>query len=550
MRKTTKKINKLIKLLVALSILFIALTGCSVIERIAEYNLERLYEEKEEVVDNTLYLPESTYVKNAIELTMVNAKTLNPIEPIDYTVDQVLKLVYQSVLKLNEDSSLENGLVSQYEKISETVYRFTISDLAMFHNDSPVLTKDIKYSFDMIRDTIDSPYEYSLSYIEAITEINEKVFEVKFKTLDYFNLYSLTFPIISEEYMESDDFKALMPIGSGPYKYENFQSMLRFDLIRSDNYMYDKPKADRVTVTIIRKHEDAYNMFLSKRIDLHNPRITIWEYYADDQKIETYTYDSSLFYYIGINHDNYLLNETVGRQLVATTIPFESIRKDGFLDHLNSTILPIKSTHILSINMDSYIGFKYGESYFNSLYARKNLPKYMMSLRETGNYILDYSPVTLKVIYNSDNYYSYKIVQILEANQSVPQLIYNYEALDSESYKLALEEKNYDLFIGVIKTGIIPDLKSIYTTNGGQNLGGYSSINMNGLLSTYRKISNEEQFINQLENLAKVAMDELPIIPLGFLENGLFVHEFVGLGAKPNSFNNYNNLEGLEIIGN
>ena len=74
----------------ALSLVVTVFTGCSVVEQIAGYNLERLYEEKEEVVDTTIYLPESTYIKDTIELAMINPKTLNPIEPIDYSIDQVV----------------------------------------------------------------------------------------------------------------------------------------------------------------------------------------------------------------------------------------------------------------------------------------------------------------------------------------------------------------------------------------------------------------------------------------------------------------------------
>lgn len=536
------------KQIIILTLLITSLTSCSVIEQIAEYNLDRLYEEKEEVIDTTIYLPESTYVKDSIELSMINPVTLNPLEPIDYSIDQVLKLVYQPVFVLDEYSSLTLGLISEYEKISEKVYRFTIDESAYFHSGLPLEVKDVQYSFDLIKGNEFSPYHYATKYIEAITEINEKVFEVKFISLDYFNLYSLTFPVLSKEYLKSDEYDPMYPIGSGPYQYKAFQSMIRFDLTRYNNYNHENAKATNVIINIIRQQDDDYNMFLSKRIDIHNPLITLWESYSDDRKIQTYEYDSSLFYYFGLNHNNFLLDNPVGRRLVATSIPYEDITKDAFLGHLNKTVLPIQSTNNLTINMDPYLGTMNNDSYYNHLYSYDMLPTYVTQLRDDNKYMIDYVPVTLNVIYNMDDYYSKEIVNTLIEHDGPAQLVYNYVGLDSESYRQALTDKEYDLFIGIIKTGVIPDLASIYTSTGAINVGGYNSINMNGLISTYRKVNNETQFISQLENLSKVAAEELPIIPLGFLENGLFVHEFVGTGATPSNFNIYHNLEGLEII--
>jgi len=541
-----QKVSKLIQLL-GITIFVMSFSGCSVIEQIAEYNLERLYEEKEVVVDDTIYIPKSTYIKDSIEITMANPISLNPLDPVDYTIDQALKLIYQPIFKLSDSFELENGCISTYEKISEKAYRFTIDENASFHDDIPLTSEDIVYSFDYITKTIDSPYGYSIDYIEAITAISEKVFEVKFNTLDYYNLYALTFPIISKEYCTSDEYDPLRPIGSGPYEYSGFQTMIRLDLVRNPSFMGDAPLAPKITINIIREDDGDYNMFVAKRIDVHGPQITFWEDYSDDTKIQDFSYDSPYYFYLGFNHNNYFVKDIVGRQFIASVFPYDSIDEEVFLNHLSRTTLPLMPSHVLSKSMDPYYSEILPTSYYSRRYSKSMYPVYLKLLRQDIRYLVDYSPITLDLVYNTDDYYQSKIIEHLKQNFSLPQLKFNYVGLNAIDYKAALDLNDYDMFLGVIKTNIIPDFTTLYSTTGPLNIGGFSSINLNGLLSTYKKVNNKEHFIKQLENLSKVVTDELPIIPLGFLENGLFIHELIVPHAKPNFYNIYYGFENIEF---
>ncbi len=115
---------------IALAVMLVS--GCSMLEQIAEYNLERLNEEREVVVDDTLKLPESTYVKDTFELALENPTTLNPLDSLAYDADQVMKLVYDAVFSVTGDVTLENELITSYDKLSEKVYRFILKEEAVF----------------------------------------------------------------------------------------------------------------------------------------------------------------------------------------------------------------------------------------------------------------------------------------------------------------------------------------------------------------------------------------------------------------------------------
>lgn len=542
-----KQIKRLIQ---SLSIILVIMlfSGCSVIEQIAEYNLERLEEEKEVNIDNTLKLPESTYVKQNIELTMSNPKSLNPLDKTEYTISQALNLIYQPVLNLDSDYKLNNGITQSFEKVGEKVYRFTINDKAIFHNEIPVLAKDVIYSFDYLSKNIESPYYFATKYIEGITEVSDKVFDVKFIDLDYYNLYALVFPIISKDYLESDEYDALKPIGSGPYKYKEFQTMIRLELEQNTAYMEGTPKARYVFANIVREPIDDYNMFLAKRTDVHSPLFTNWMSYSDDRLIEEYLYDSPFYYFIGINHNRSFVKSLNGRQLVASFVPYESIKKDAFLNHLNFVTLPIVSSHYLIKGMDPYYGVLDESSYYMRKYSKENQSKYLKAIDLETNNLIEYSPVILDLLYNLDDPYQIAIIDCFKNTKQLYQLKFNYVGLSKEAYLLAIDAGSFDLFVGSIKTGVIPNFEDVFKAEGILNKGKYVNMNINGLLSSYRKTDNSDLFIKQLENLSKVISDDLPIIPLGFLENGVFVHNQLGKGASPTHVNQYNQFDKIDIL--
>jgi len=542
-----KQVNKVINTIILMSLALI-LCGCQIIEDIAKYNLDNLDQEKTVEEDTTLTLPESTYVKDSIELSMINPITLNPLDSVDYTVEQVLKLIYEPIFVVGDHYELTSGIIADYEKASEKTYTFNLKSNILFHNNAVLTSKDVVYSYNYIKSQPNSTYDYVLDYIESIQALSDTSFSVRFKAIDYFNLYALTFPIISEDYLESEEYDSKVPIGSGAYRFVDLQTMLYMKLTQFDGYYADKPKIPNINISIVRTMTDHYNMFLSKRIDIHSPTKTWWEDYSDDSNIFVSDYCSPYFYYIGINHTLDFFSGKSQRQLLASDIPYELIKEDVFLGHFNLTSLPIETDWHISENLNTYFGRNDQDSYFMDLYKKENAVKYLEEIRKDKDYDLDHNPVIVTVIYDEDDPYQEKIAKCIEDEQSLYQMTCSFKGLDHDSYAQAISSGNYELYIGVYRNGLIPDLASIFKTSGALNYGKYDDMNINGLLSTYRKVLSKEQFSTQLENLSKVISDELPLIPLGYLENGIFLHNQISSGIKPNYFHIYNRITELELV--
>lgn len=522
-------------------------SGCSAIKRITSFNLNTETDQTQLDEASKLTLPETTYKKDALEITMNNTKTLNPLDPTDYTVDQVLKLIYDPLYAVNQDNSLSKNLVYSDEVIGPTSIRIKLEPNVTFHDGSPLEAKDVIFSFNYIKEHPGSTYDYCIPYIASITQIDDSTLDVVFTGTDRYNLYSLTFPIVSNAYVTSSEYKPLVPIGSGMYSCTRFQSMIDAELTVNPNYHRQLPTIEHVSVTITRKFEDGYNMFNAKRIDVFSPMQTNWHDYSNDTNLQIRTFDSPYFYYIGINLQNYMLREEDGRRLIATVIPYDKIKKEAFLGHFNFTTLPMLPVLQSVQQLDPYYSKNDENSYYMREYNSEKTYSYLKRLREAGFPIVEQVPLTFELIYNSDEMYQEYIAQQIESANLISSVTIHCVGLETQAYYDALKNSKYDLFLNTLKVSVIPDLASFYRTGGADNISRYSNVNLDGLLSSYRLVDNDAGFIKQIENISQVAADKLPIIPLGFLENGYFAHDQVSIIEATHYFNLYQNIVNMNI---
>lgn len=523
------------KRILSIIFLFVCIaSSCSVLEPIAKYNLDTLDEMNTSQKEVLQSLPESTYIKNNVELFAVDTKTLNPLDSVEYTIDQVLKVVYEPLFSIESNYQLEPVLAMSYEKTQEQVYQIELAQ-HFFHDQTAVTAADVLFSYQYIVNQPLSSYSYVSRYIESITILSDYKLEVKFKKIDWFNLYALTFPIVSKAYLESENYDPLYPIGSGMYRFEDFQAMQKMSFVRSETSDV-RPTIDRIDVTFVRKEEDAKLMFDSKRIDIYAPKDIIWEEYSDDNTVQTLAYTSPYFYYIGINHSDELLKNIAFRKLLASLIPYETIRKDVFLNHMILTQLPIFPDFDIVSQLDPYYVRLEEGSYYQSKYNEETVQEQKSNLMNFGMQIGSHSPIPLDIIYIDQNKTHEKIVALLQTGFAEQGITLNPIALNASDYQTKLTTGEFDLYVGKIKTGITPDITSLFHSTGQYNFGKFNDINVDGLLSSYRSVSTSEQMINQLQNLSKVFTNDLPIFPLGFSENALFIHDQVHGSLSPNFY--------------
>lgn len=510
--------------------LILITSSCSVIEQIAEFNVDKFTAEGGDEQKQIQTLPESDYVKNGIEVGINYSTTFNPLDSIDYTVIQFLQLVYQPLFELNQHFELTPVLAESYELIEGNTYRVSLKKGILFHDQTELTADDVVFSFYYLKQHSDF-YGYAAGLIEEIRKQDANTLQVKFYSNHYYNQYGLIFPIISQKYVSSKQYDPKHPIGTGGYQFHSLKRMLQLKLEKTNLNLTDsadfEPLPLYFTGLIVRDQKELHQMHLSKRVDLYAPRITYWNQFANDQSIETHYYSSPYFYYIGINHQ--VLDSVQKRDLVARSIPYDSIKKDVFLGHLEQVTLPILPGSHLAKQMEPELFNYQAESVYRSQYIEPTDKKPVLRNQQK-----------LRLIYNRTNFYQTKIAEITANKWPTDQVQPELVGLDTEAYKVALQNRDYDLFVGVIRTGFINDLASIYTTEGSLNFSKYSNPAIDMKLTGYLQFA-EKQLVDVHNELCEEVINDLPLIPLGYLQNSLFSTGQIQAEYQPNFTNVYHN---------
>jgi peptide/nickel transport system substrate-binding protein len=191
----------------------------------------------------------------------------------------ISQIIYSSLLKYNNKSELVNDLAESWE-ISEdkTTYTVKIRQDATWHDGEKVTASDVLFTLNLINNPdYKSPLRGNWQGVETSQKGD---YTVIFKTQNPYVgfVHNLTFGILPKHIWESipaDKFHLtdlnLEPIGSGPYKYANFQkdsdgNILSYKLNANPNYYAGKPFISKITFNFYGDEEEAIKAYNNKEI--------------------------------------------------------------------------------------------------------------------------------------------------------------------------------------------------------------------------------------------------------------------------------------------
>jgi peptide/nickel transport system substrate-binding protein len=154
-----------------------------------------------------------------------NPISLDPRMAVDAVSSQIIQVVFNGLVKKDQNSRLVPDLAVSWEMPDERTYVFRLRENVLFHNGKEFSAKDVKYTYDSIRDpALKSPKRESLEKIESIEIIDPHT--VKFHLSEPFApfMVNMTIGIVPHEaVMEmGDEYSATHPLGTGPFKFNSW----------------------------------------------------------------------------------------------------------------------------------------------------------------------------------------------------------------------------------------------------------------------------------------------------------------------------------------
>ncbi len=190
-------------MIINLLFVLLFLIGCSnnddaVPQDEVNYIIEETIEENDYVTNEVLSLnTEDNKKDDELRLAMHPPKTLNPIYNMDETVDQVLHLMFDTLVNIEVDGSVTANL-AEYWSINTADNSITIvlRDDVFWHDGEKLQADDVVYTIHAIKAAPDSIYKVNVDNISYAMELSPNTVQIFYNQPFSGMLQTLFLPIL------------------------------------------------------------------------------------------------------------------------------------------------------------------------------------------------------------------------------------------------------------------------------------------------------------------------------------------------------------------
>lgn len=453
-------------------------------------------------------------------------------------------LVYDSLLKLNSKIELEPAMAEKYE-ISEGGKKvvFTLKDGLKFHDGKPVTSKDVKFTLEAMA----SPdYKGDLqSYVQSIEGFKEfqggkekelkgivfkddKTVEINFSVpyspvlTNIGTLGILPQHIWGEVPVKDWATKTELlnkPIGSGPYKIEEFKAGEFVKLSANEDYYNGAPKLktfvfkvvkeETVSAELINGSIDIADISSIKKADMTTLK---------DSGIEIKQYPNSKMQYMGFNLRNEVLKDINIRTAIAYGIDRQSIL-DGLLEGKGVIINTPMVPSLWSYPKEGLVEYKFDEAKAKELLEKAGYK----DTNNNGIVDKDGKELEFTLTVPTGDTVREKTATVIQQNLAKIGIKINLEMLEFKAtMNKVVGNHEFDLYLMGNTLEADPDpTPNWYSTQAtdkkgefGWNISGFKSTEADKLMDANRQATKQEERAKILNDFGKLLNKELPWVPL------------------------------------
>lgn len=468
------------------------------------------------VFDNTSFnnnsaTPENNQIIKKLILPYNENNSLNPILVTDNLNNQMLRLVFQSLVEYDENYKPVLILAKEYEN-SGSKFTFTVDTSKAFHNGEKLSAYDVEYSFDIAKKNSQSIYNKNFSKIKSYGALSEDKFAVTFYDNYPECLNLLTIPVIKNG-SSSDDY---IPNGTGAYKF-----------IREDEKDYlkavsENSKIKEISLFTPKNNETYESCFETGIINVMYSDMDNTEDMGIGGSYSIKEYTQNKLTYLEFNSSNNLLQDKNLRKAISLACDRNYFKTNLLLSHAKE-----------AYSLFNPVWHKYREvSHETETYSISKSASLLSENGYTvkdGNFYKGETKLAFRLLVNSSNKIKLSIAEKLKTDFALLGIDIIIDSQPFETYKAMLLNKNFD--IAVCETYIDADMDIKSMISGDKNYGGFYS---EELINAYNEFENDNSKIN---GFLKAYDDFMPKVPLFFRNGGMFLNGRIKGEVNPTSLN-------------
>ena len=482
---------------------------------------------------------EQEYEVKDLRLGISNFDTINPLLSNNKEVLNIDKLVFEPLMKIDENYKLQNCLAKECSKTSATTYVLKIDNDKRWQDGSQVIAKDVQFTIDRLKE-VGSIYSYNVEKVVSVEVLDSETLKINLSEEVPFFEYNLTFPIMCNNNYIGEDFRTTskLPIGTGMYKIESMDDG-NIVLKKNDKWWNANNVKTKIETIVIKKYGqigEVYNNFKLGNVDIFNTSNSSLEQYIGTIGYTKTEFKGRQYDYLAFNCEEDILQNPAVRKAIACVIN--------------------KSNIVASVYNNQYYTADFPLDYGNYLYE-ENITKLNNDIEQAKKILIEdgweYKSGTWQ---KRENYYTKRLSFYLTVESENEERVLVAETIKEQledvgikitirkvsqsQYQKILESKNYEMILTGVYNSYSPDIRSFLT---GDNLQNYKNEEMDKLLNEVNNINDENILKEKYKRIQEIYYDQMPFV--GLYRNKLYIVKSRSLSGeiKANNYFSYYNLE-------
>ncbi|MGM7700758.1 peptide-binding protein [Pseudalkalibacillus sp. Hm43] len=329
--KVNKKLHWLVLLTFVLSI-FLAACNANPASEPSENNEENTSENEEQA---------SGEPKQGGDLIVgsIGAPTLfNDLYSTDISSSDISGWLYDGLVSFDENLAPQGALAKEWETSDDGLeWTIKLHEGVKFHDGEALTADDVVFTYSLpLNEEYTGPRASDFEKIDKIEAVDDTTVKITLSEPYAPFLTTLTYGILPEHILKDvpvaelgeNEFNTKSPVGSGPFKFEEWKEGQYVKVVANDDYFNGRPYLDSITYKIV---PDA-NALMAQLAngDVHqasvqSPDLKTAEKLQEEGKIQLSTDLSLAYTYLGYNQKNELFQDVKVRQALTHAIDRETM---------------------------------------------------------------------------------------------------------------------------------------------------------------------------------------------------------------------------------
>ena len=255
--------------------------------------------------------------------------SLDPHQGKETPAVQVNTQIFDTLVTVDpETNEVVPQIAESWEQTDDQTYVFKIREGIKFHDGSDLTAEDVKFSLDRARNS--AAVSYIVNFIEEVTVDDDHTVTVKTTAPYAPTLRNLAIPfaaIVPKAVVEADENAFIQnPVGSGPYKFVEWNHGDHVTLKAFDDYYAGKPETENLIMKVIPETSQRTIALETGEVDLaYDLAVNDIPKVNSDDKLTVYEIPSLTCWYVSMNMNKKPFDTPKVREAMSMAIDRQTI---------------------------------------------------------------------------------------------------------------------------------------------------------------------------------------------------------------------------------